>query len=292
MNDTRNDTRNPSQLFRAALPALGLLLLTTPALRAQVTSVPIFETAYTQQTGPTTVTSTGFAFDARIFETNPGDVGTATLTYPGPGSPGTYSAATGTPPVLDFNSGLLATQAALNTAFPLGTYTTRYTGGTVGTGTVTTAFTQTAFAGSTPTFTNFSGFQNLNAAQSFTASFNSFVTGSVANESDIFFNIYNATTNANVFGDEFQPSNLTSFSVPANTLMPGTAYYAQLDFSNRINSTNANGIGNDLGFDRTTTLNFTTAAPVPEASTTVSLGLLLALGLGGVVVAGKRKKRA
>jgi len=35
-----------------------------------------------------------------------------------------------------------------------------------------------------------------------------------------------------------------------------------------------------------------TGAPVPEASTTVSLGLLLALGLGGMVVAGKRKKRA
>ena len=31
---------------------------------------------------------------------------------------------------------------------------------------------------------------------------------------------------------------------------------------------------------------------VPEASTTVSLGLLLALGMGGLVVAGKRKKRA
>lgn len=33
-------------------------------------------------------------------------------------------------------------------------------------------------------------------------------------------------------------------------------------------------------------------APVPEASTTVSFGLLLALGLGGVVVAAKRKKAA
>jgi len=32
------------------------------------------------------------------------------------------------------------------------------------------------------------------------------------------------------------------------------------------------------------------AAPVPEASTTVSLGLLLALGLGGVVVSARRKK--
>ena len=34
------------------------------------------------------------------------------------------------------------------------------------------------------------------------------------------------------------------------------------------------------------------AGPVPEASTTVSLGLLLALGLGGLVVAGKRRKAA
>ena len=33
------------------------------------------------------------------------------------------------------------------------------------------------------------------------------------------------------------------------------------------------------------------ALPVPEASTTVSLGLLLALGMGGVVVAAKRKKQ-
>ena len=33
-----------------------------------------------------------------------------------------------------------------------------------------------------------------------------------------------------------------------------------------------------------------TAAPVPEGSTTVSLGLLLALGMGGLVVAGKRRK--
>jgi len=33
-----------------------------------------------------------------------------------------------------------------------------------------------------------------------------------------------------------------------------------------------------------------TAAPVPEASTTVSFGLLLALGMGGVLVAHKRKK--
>ena len=32
------------------------------------------------------------------------------------------------------------------------------------------------------------------------------------------------------------------------------------------------------------------SAPVPEASTTISFGLLLALGLGGLVVAGRRRR--
>ena len=41
-----------------------------------------------------------------------------------------------------------------------------------------------------------------------------------------------------------------------------------------------------------TFLAFSPVPAVPEASTTVSLGLLLALGMGGMVVAAKRKKRA
>jgi len=51
-----------------------------------------------------------------------------------------------------------------------------------------------------------------------------------------------------------------------------------------------------LGADNTgTTFNLvggTASAPVPEASTTASFGLLLALGLGGLAIAAKRKKAA
>jgi len=46
----------------------------------------------------------------------------------------------------------------------------------------------------------------------------------------------------------------------------------------------------ETGLTRPTLLAFSPASPVPESSTTVSLGLLLALGMGGMVVAGKRKK--
>ena len=45
--------------------------------------------------------------------------------------------------------------------------------------------------------------------------------------------------------------------------------------------------GNDFALDD---LSLKGQAPVPEASTTVSFGLLLALGMGGMVVAAKRKK--
>ena len=52
----------------------------------------------------------------------------------------------------------------------------------------------------------------------------------------------------------------------------------------------------DLASDTTTFTNSGTSfdlvpgSPVPEASTTASLGLLLALGMGGIVIAAKRKK--
>lgn len=39
-------------------------------------------------------------------------------------------------------------------------------------------------------------------------------------------------------------------------------------------------------------ISVTPGSPVPEASTTVSLGLLLALGLGGLVVAARKKRTA
>ena len=41
-----------------------------------------------------------------------------------------------------------------------------------------------------------------------------------------------------------------------------------------------------------TTFNLVGGSPVPEASTTASFGLLLMLGLGGLLVAAKRKKTA
>ena len=70
-------------------------------------------------------------------------------------------------------------------------------------------------------------------------------------------------------------------AVPPSTLLTG-----DLDFE---------GVNTKTGQQLTVsdpTLRFVTPPAVPEASTTVSLGLLLALGMGGVVVAARRKKAA
>jgi len=50
----------------------------------------------------------------------------------------------------------------------------------------------------------------------------------------------------------------------------------------------ANTASDQVNFDAVSLTQ--TPAPMPEASTTVSLGLLLALGMGGLVVAGRRRK--
>lgn len=84
------------------------------------------------------------------------------------------------------------------------------------------------------------------------------------------------------------PAPIIGFLVDPATNLPG------FDLS-RVSSDptdiyiNFQGLTLDAG--QSVTLNIVTGPPaVPEASTTASLGLLLALGLGGLVIAAKRKK--
>ena len=64
------------------------------------------------------------------------------------------------------------------------------------------------------------------------------------------------------------------------------------EFASTGTGTFAAGKTVETGLSQPSFLAFSPAPAVPEASTTVSLGLLLALGMGGMVVAAKRKKRA
>ena len=278
--------RTASRFSAALIVALCSLGMTA---RAQVTGVPLFFTNSYQQTGPGTTTYNGSSFDARIFETNPGDVVTATLTYPGPGSPGTFTQASYSTTILEYGLNE-PTMTALQTAFPFGTYTVNGSGGTSGPGSVNVDYTQNAFASNVPELTplSYNALQGLDSSQSFTFNFNADAPVPASNDNLVFVNIFDATTGAPAFGDNFQPSTTTSEFLPANTLAPNTSYNLQVVFSNRISSSSGS-IDTTLGFDQATITAFTTA-PVPEVSSVVSLGLLLALGLGTAGVSTRRRK--
>ena len=72
------------------------------------------------------------------------------------------------------------------------------------------------------------------------------------------------------------------------TTFTASSVQAGQDLGIVFTTTGTSGPANQVNFDAVSLMQ--TSAPVPEASTTVSFGLLLALGLGGLFVAGRRRK--
>jgi hypothetical protein len=262
--------------------------------QAQVTAVPLFVTQYNDQTGANTVVFDQYAFSERLQETNAGDVtGNITLDYPGSGSPATYAAPTGSSTAAFYSPSGFSSVADLEASYPHGDYTTSYTGPSIS-GSDTVNWTTDAFPTSTPQFDagSYNALQGLNASTSVTLNWNAF-TGALSggdNNGLVFLDIYNASTNASVFNDDFAPSSTTSAYLSGGTLAAGTSYYAVLDYSNRLGSTDANGVNTSVGFDNSTTLDFTTAAaPAPEASSIVSMAVLLCVGLLGMFLVHRKQ---
>ena len=92
-----------------------------------------------------------------------------------------------------------------------------------------------------------------------------------------------------VYDSSFNPTNLAlNYLGDGGMSGPTTFSILATPHENLVLVLNTVG-GVNTGSTSTFTAGF---APVPEASTTVSFGLLLALGMGGTVVAAKRKKAA
>jgi WD40 repeat protein len=124
----------------------------------------------------------------------------------------------------------------------------------------------------------------------FNSAGNLFVSSSLNNTVEE-FNSAGVGTQFNISGDVNEPGAL-AFNSAGDLFVANTGDSTIEDFNSQGFGTRFNTSGD---VNQPSSLAFypsSLPAAVPEASTTVSLGLLLALGLGGIVVAAKRRKRA
>ena len=215
---------------------------------------------YVQNSASAPTQPLGFFFTDRVFLKNAGDYAAGTLAFPGAGSPKNLALANST--LLQLQTAYVKNQAALDGAFPFGTYTTTIANPSTGASQVLSiSHTQDAFSASIPALTasTYNAMQGMNAHSAFTFNFDSFLKGSIATQSYVSFTIVNVATNQAVYSNNFLPSSTTSVSLAANVLQPNTKYQVQLDFSNRIVG-KSGSTRTDQGFDLMTEANFTTGA--------------------------------
>jgi PEP-CTERM motif len=153
------------------------------------------------------------------------------------------------------------------------------------------------------TAASYDGLDGLNTNEGYTFSYDPF-TPTGGNYASIFFTIYNATTGAVAYNQTFIGDDVSSITVPAGTLQPGAAYYDELIFSTRIQTTDPDSIDctssppgqcpglTELAWDSRTVADFTTeTAAVPEPSTWAMM-LVGFAGLGFVGYRGLRRTAA
>jgi hypothetical protein len=266
----------------AASIGIGLASVPTMAVADTISGFINDNTSYSQTNNSGPTTPFGYFFVMGAFFSTAGDFTSGSATYPGPGSP--QPLASSSPTQLQYETGYYPSLAVLHTNYPFGTYTITASG-PAGAQTAKIPYSADYFASPTPYLTNYSNLSGLNPTASFTVTYPSFTPNSSTNLAYTFFTVYNASTGAMVFGNEFQSPSSTSTTIPANTLAPNTNYNFELDFDNRISGTDsADGTFIQQQFDLRTDGSFTTgAAPSPV----IGQGVSAFLGLGGLLFGAK-----
>jgi hypothetical protein len=268
--------------------AAGGLVAAGGAAQAQLTSADVGVNPTFEQTGPSTVTSTGGFFSGRAFFTNTTDFSAGTLTYGGPGSPAALAPGS-SPPSLTLGVGDTSF-SDLQTLFPAGDYTFDLTGGSMGPIEFTINYAGNAYS-NTPQLTagSYDALQGMNAADTLTVDFNAMEVSPNATHgaNNIFFSIVNSS-DTTVFSDAL-PTTATSLTIPGGTLAAGQSYSFDLLFDDRIVTTDdEEGVPFTQFYDTHTDGSFTTAAgSVPEPATWA----MMLIGFVGLGYAGYRRSR-
>ena len=258
---------------------LACLLFISSGLsaRAQISFVDIYRTDLLSQTGNDAAgTAYSFSYIGLDLTSETGNqYSTVQVFYPGAGSPVTLvNDNPSNTADYEFTSGTFASRAAMDVAYPKGTYSFTANGGGPA-ATTMVSYANDAYSATQPylTGTNFSALQGMNSAASFTFQLSPFIKDAATTDAFIFFNIFDAVTGDVVFGSNFLNPNTSSILLPGHTLQPNRAYVFDLDYSDRV-SVASPGADFDaiLGFDVRTEGNFTTAVPEPAVSVLALIG--------------------
>lgn len=255
------------------LAAFATVLLSET--RADIVHVNMFRSGSSIQTGNgATLAPLGYFFSSNLFSSDPDEFTAVLMSFPGPGSP--LGMTKTSPTVFTHQSGTFPTQAAMDAAYPFGTYAYAASG-PGGPDSTSFVYAVDDYPLSVPylTGTDFTDLQGLNKNNSFDFHFSPFVTGGQATESIMFFTVFDHTINSLVFTAGSLPATATGLTLPADTLQSGHVYSYELIFSNRDQVPSPGADFNAIvGFDFRTRGSFTTAIPEPGSFVPASLGAL------------------
>jgi PEP-CTERM motif-containing protein len=273
-----------SHFCAAALVTVVASAAATSA-QAGITEVDIGINPTFEQTGPSTIVSTGGFFSARAFVDSASDFDSGTISGPGPVLPQPLTAQPG--PTMAYALGA-ATTSDLNTDFPFGTYTFNLkNSATSDNQTRNIAYSAAADSLSTPGLTgsSFTALQGMDAGSGFTFDLNPFLTNPLADTNLLFFSVSDGSGDSVFSQDDLDPST-TSIFMPGGMLIAGRSYSFDINFDERILGTDGD-TPTEIFFDTHTDGAFSTAAPgVPEPA---SWSLMIA-GFAGIGFALRRRR--
>ncbi len=273
---------------RFRLIFLSSAIAVSAVSQADITFYDLFKNAaYGQTSAAQPTTAYSWDFGARIFSNADGDVtaGNVDLPVSVGGSISLSAAGPRSAQLLDYG---YADQAAIDAAYPDGTYDYSVTSGTLAGQSGSLTVPVSVYSDQVPYLTgsSFADLQSATAGNSVNVTWDAYTVSSTPTYQLVYFNVFDFTTSSYVVDASGTNGVYGSQSIDGSVLVAGHHYGWSLYFDPRFEWANSgfNGTAASIvGFDRVTNGDFTVAA-VPEPASFAVLGL----GALGIL---KRRRR-